>query len=197
MQNDEGVPLLGSKSLETLMNLHQIYGAVSVCDDTNRRFEFDTDARVTMIPSEHGKVVFGRVPYKGEIDATMTLPLKASDYKVGDVYNPLVEVCGKKILHLGSAGYKISELEGLSCDILLLCVPGWKRKEMYIETLISMLSPEIIMPIHFDDFTIEPDRDAGLKKLPFLDMGGFLKKIKTVFPETTVIIPEIYREYLF
>ncbi len=60
------VPLVGSGSLETLMAAHGMPGRVTVCKERTR-IDLPGGAAVTMIPSLHGLVLFGRAPYAGEI----------------------------------------------------------------------------------------------------------------------------------
>jgi glyoxylase-like metal-dependent hydrolase (beta-lactamase superfamily II) len=71
------VPLVGSESLETLMSLHGMPGKVAVCSERTH-FDLPGGASVTMIPSLHGLVFFGRAPYTGEIEPGQRMPLKPS-----------------------------------------------------------------------------------------------------------------------
>ena len=55
-------PLVGSHSLEILMAMHNMPGRVIVSEG-DRRIELTGEAAVTMIPSVHGSVLFGLIPY--------------------------------------------------------------------------------------------------------------------------------------
>jgi hypothetical protein len=96
------IPLVGSESLETLMSLHGMPGKVAVCSERTR-LDLPGGASVTMIPSLHGLVFFGRAPYTGEIKPGQKPPLKASSYRHGRVFIPRLEIDGKSFLHVGSA----------------------------------------------------------------------------------------------
>jgi glyoxylase-like metal-dependent hydrolase (beta-lactamase superfamily II) len=90
------VPLVGSGSLETLMALHGMPGKVAVCKERTR-VDLPGGASVTMIPSLHGLVLFGRAPYAGEIEPGQKPPLKASHYRHGRVFNIRLEI-GREIV---------------------------------------------------------------------------------------------------
>ena len=66
-------------------------------------------AVVTMIPSLHGRTLFGRAPYPGEIVPGQTPPLKASDYRHGQVFILRLEIGGMSYLHVGSCNLIDSE----------------------------------------------------------------------------------------
>ena len=174
-------PLIGSKSLETLMNLHEKPGIVTVCKG-NERVELPGGAAVTMIRSRHGLVLFERAPYPGEISPENHLPMKASDYRLGDVYMPKLEMGGTIFMHAGSANFIESEIEGHHCDVLFMCVPGWKKIPEYCTRLPAILQPKIIIPFHYDDFSSPMPEDGRAKTLPFQDMPGFLKRVSESAP---------------
>ena len=119
------VPVIGSESLETLMALHGMPGRVTVCKE-KCRLELPGGASATIIPSLHGLVVFGRAPYPGEIEPGRKPPLKASDYRHGQVFSIRMEIGGTSFLHVGTANLIDAELEGETCDVLFCCMPGWK-----------------------------------------------------------------------
>ena len=72
-------------------------------------------------------------PYPGEIDARLRPPLRARDYRHGTVSIPKLEFAGTVLMHVGSAEFIASELDGHRCDVLFLCVPGWRKAAGYPE----------------------------------------------------------------
>jgi L-ascorbate metabolism protein UlaG (beta-lactamase superfamily) len=174
-------PLVGNSSLETLMTMHGMSGRVTVCKG-RERVELFAGAAVTMIPSIHGLVAFGRIPYPGEINPTVRLPLKSSQYRHGTVFIPKLEFAGKVFMHIGSANLIESELAGHSCDVLFLCVPGWKKVPGYTTRLLQIVKPKIIVPFHYDDFSAPISPNMKAPTLPLQDVAGFLKRISECAP---------------
>ncbi|MCP3898539.1 MAG: MBL fold metallo-hydrolase, partial [Desulfobacteraceae bacterium] len=82
--------VVGSSSLDSLFNLHGIQDRVSVCKG-NELIELGDNISVHMILSVHGKIVFGRFPFPGEIKQTEKLPMKASKYCHGTVFIPKIK----------------------------------------------------------------------------------------------------------
>ena len=185
--------IVGSKSLDSLLKMHGLLNRVTVCKSDNGRepIELGDNISVTMIPSVHGKVIFGRVPFPGEIDPNEKLPMKASKYCHGSVFIPKIKIDNTTFMHLGSANYIESQLDGHTCDILFMCVPGWKRKKGYTSRLIDIVKPEVIVPFHFDDFSRSIPKTGKTPVLPFQDISGFISEIKKNTPKVKIIFPEI------
>ena len=190
------VPLVGSSSLETLMGIHGVSGRVTVCKG-RERVELPGGAAVSMIPSIHGLVALGRTPYAGEIDPEGRLPLKASEYRHGTVFIPKLEIGRTVFMHVGSANFIESELEGHYCDVLFMCVPGWKNIPGYTTRLLQIVKPKVIVPFHYDDFSapISPDMKAPTLRLQ--DMAGFLKKISQNAPDAEIRVARIFESMVF
>ena len=189
-------PLIGSQSLDRLLEINGFRGRVTVCE--NRRAHLlDGNIKVQMLPSKHGLVLLGRVPYPGEIKPAAELPLNVRDYRLGSVYAPLIEMGGVTFMHIGSANFIADELQGRHCDILFLCVPGWKAVPEYPERLLEILQPRVIVPFHFDDFSVPLKPGGRLRRLPFLDMNGFLNQIKSRWPRIEIRIPDILQPIRF
>jgi len=185
------VPLVGSRSLANLMELCAMTGRVRVCEG-RERVELPGGDAVTMIPSRHGRVALGRVPFPGEIPAGGHLPLKARDYGHGTVFLPKLEMGGRVVLVAGSADFIEAEVKGETCDALFLCVPGWKRVPEYLDRLPALVKPGLVVPFHYDDFTrpLVPGRPAP--KLPFQNLPGFLARLAERVPDAEVRVVEPY-----
>jgi len=182
--------LIGSQSLETLMTLHRRPGIVTVCRG-GERIELPGGAAVTMIRSRHGLVLFGKAPYSGEISPKCDLPMRAFDYRSGDVYMPKLEIGGVVFIHAGSANFVEQEIEGHRCDVLFMAVPGWKKLPEYCTRLPQIVRPRVIVPFHYDDFSSPLQKDGTARPLPFQDIRGFFRRISEAAPgcEVRTVVP--------
>ncbi|MCK4964336.1 MAG: MBL fold metallo-hydrolase [Dehalococcoidia bacterium] len=188
-------PLVGSLSLENLMARHGMPSRVTVCEGS-KRIDLPGNAALTMIPSMHGLAVFG-ITLSGDIDPSGQCPLRFSQYRHGAVYMPKLEMGGKTFMHAGSANFIESELGGHHCDVLFMCVSGWKKNPAYTTSFLEILKPKIIVPIHFDDFTA-PLR-PGLKPptMPFVDLDGFLKSLRQSAPDIEIRVSQLFETMTF
>jgi L-ascorbate metabolism protein UlaG (beta-lactamase superfamily) len=180
--------VVGSSSLKTLMEVSGAPSGVTTCRG-NELLELDGGIKLHMIPSRHGLVFLGKVPYPGEIDPDCEPPLKALQYRHGTMFMPKIEVGGVSIVHAGSANFIESEVEGQRCDILFMCVPGWKNVPNYTSRFVEMLKPEVVIPFHFDDFTARIPASGNIRTMPLADLGGFVGRIRKHSPGTVILIP--------
>jgi L-ascorbate metabolism protein UlaG (beta-lactamase superfamily) len=188
--------LIGSLSLEKLMARHGMAGRVTICEG-NKRIELPGNAAVTMIPSTHGLVAFGRIPYPGSIDPSGRFPLTAREYRHGEVYMPKLEVGGTIFMHAGSANLIESALNGHHCDVLFMCVPGWKKVPAYTTHLLEIVKPRMIIPFHFDDFTTPVRPHLKPRILPLTDLTGFVRRIKQSAPHIEIRTPQPFETMTF
>lgn len=182
--------LIGSQSMDALMSISGQPGRTTVCKggETVPLGELGT---VTMIRSTHGLVTMGKVPFPGEIRPTCTLPMKASGYRVGTAFAPKIEIQGMTFLHCGSANFIDEEIAGHTCDILFLCVPGWKKRPGYPEQLISMTQAQTVVLFHWDDFSKRHVKGKKTRKMPLMDMEGMVQQIKDHCPDVDIMVPEV------
>jgi L-ascorbate metabolism protein UlaG (beta-lactamase superfamily) len=113
-------------------------------------------------------------------------PLRARDYRHGTVFTVKLEIGGVTFMHVGSANFVESELDGHHCDVLFMCVPGWKRVPEYSTRLPEIVKPRVIVPFHYDDFSarIRPGRKAP--SVPIVDMPGFIGRVALSAPQARV-----------
>lgn len=184
------VPLIGSASLAALLEACGMPGRVTVCRG-GERVALPGGATVTMIPALHGRVFFGRIPYPGEITPDVRPPLKAADYRLGQVFSMRLELGGTVFLHIGSANLIDAALEGQRCDVLFLCLSGWKKIPDYHHRILSRTQPQVVIPFHFDDFSVPLRWDGSAPDLPLLDKEGFQRQIARCAPQARVIWPAV------
>jgi L-ascorbate metabolism protein UlaG (beta-lactamase superfamily) len=139
-----------------------------------------------MIASEHGRVMLGRVPYPGQVAPDLQPPLKTRAYRHGAVFAVKLEMGGHTLLHLGSA-YLPPGLAEHRCDILAVSVAGWKRIPDFVPRLLEALRPQVVIPIHWDDFSV-PLRAgrAPPTRIPFVDLKGFTEVLSRLASQVRV-----------
>lgn len=186
--SDVNCKVIGSRSLKNLLEMSGINPDTIVCKG-NDCLELEGGIHVHMIPSRHGLVLFGKVPYPGGIDPHVETPLKANQYGMGSVFMPKIQVGGSTLVHAGSANFIEAEVMGHTCDILFMCVPGWKLIPEYTTKLVEILKPEVIIPFHFDDFTARIPKSGKVRTLPLIDMKGFIERIHKHTPGAVIRIP--------
>ncbi len=146
------------------------------------------DVEVRFVPSRHGKIVLGRVPFPGEVHGVPRTPARAWHYRMGGAFGILVKAPGVSVYHNGSADLVDAELEGERADVLVAGLAGRKGTENYVARLVSALGPSLVVPTHHDAFFAPLER--GLHLLPGIDLDGFVSEVRLHAPETTVITPD-------
>lgn len=189
-------PVFGNDSLQTLMGFYGLESRVHVCR-AGETLEIGPEVRVTMLPSLHGLIMLGRVPFPGEIDPGLHLPLKVKDYRMGQVFSPKIQIKDTVFLHVGSAGFVEEALEGNRCDVLFLCIPGWNKMSGYPEKLIELTCPHTVVLFHHDNFFKPIKTNGPVQSLPFINIDGLISKIRRVAPSVNIVCPEMFEPMFF
>lgn len=152
--------------------------------------------RVTFIPSEHGRALFGRVPFPGEIDGTPKPPLKTKDYKSGPTSMMLIEAGSLRMLHAGSAALIDHELAAIGpVHTLFLGLAGRKGTPDFLCRITGPLQPRVIIGHHFDNFFL-PLR-KGMKFNQGVNLPGFIEDAKQACPDARIILPAFFDTIAF
>ncbi len=138
--------------------------------------------RVRVIESRHGKVLFGRVPFPGQLSEPATGPIHAFSFLLGDARFYLVthEPSGLRILTTSSANRHAPALdalreEGLTVDLLLAAPLG--RDEHFTRDLVAAVRPRLVVPHHYDSFFLSiDDPDAAAPSDPD-DLAAFEEEL--------------------
>jgi L-ascorbate metabolism protein UlaG (beta-lactamase superfamily) len=146
------------------------------------------DVEVRFVPSRHGKIVLGRVPFPGEVRGVPRTPARAWHYRMGGAFGILIKAPGVSLYHNGSADLVDAELEGERADVLVAGLAGRKGTENYVARLVSALGPSLVVPTHHDAFFAPIER--GLHLLPGIDVDGFVSEVRVHAPDATVITPD-------
>ena len=117
---------------------------------------------VRVFESRHAKVLLGRVPFEGKLTEPPEAPLHAFSFVLGDARGYLVteRASGLRVVILSSAGRHLPALEEIGrlaapVDLLLPASSGGDAD--YARDLVRALRPRLVVPHHFDDFSVPLD----------------------------------------
>jgi L-ascorbate metabolism protein UlaG (beta-lactamase superfamily) len=150
--------------------------------------------RITAVPSEHSRFLFGRIPYAGDVPCSCELPMPGKAYRCGQVFSFLVTVGGRQIYHVGSANLIDDAFQAKDVDLLLMCIAGRNFTNKYVERLIRQVKPQRIIPMHYDNFF--RGFDAEMKLLPLTRLGQLVNEIGGVSTEIEVQTMDIEQKVL-
>ncbi len=152
--------------------------------------------QVGVIQAEHG-LVLGRHFATGLLAPNLQPPLRMRDYRMDVCFSFLIEVDGLRFLDWSSECVDAAP----PADVLFVKP---LREQTYYETLLGLVQPRVVIPIHWDNFMrplsqplrpmLKPPR---LAFPPFerVDLTNFSQVIKRIDPEIRVFLPEIFRQY--
>jgi len=191
-------PVIGSRSLDTLIETYGMQGRVTVCRG-GERLDLPGGAVVTMVPSRHVRGFMGKVPYAGEIEPGDSPPRKAALYRQGKSFICLFEVGGVTFAHSGSADFIDEALSGLTCDVLFMTQPFWHHTKDYHRRLLGRLKPRVVVPFHFDDFMKPLGPDGTAPSLPswLIRWDDFLDRLHRAAGDAEVMVPKTYQTLEF
>ena len=156
---------------------------------------------VRVFKSRHAKVLFGRVPFEGELTEPPEAPIHAFSFVLGDARGYLVSerATGTRVVLLSSAGYDAAALAGIAkefapVDLLLAAAGG--REPDYAHQLVATLRPRLVVPHHFDDFSVPLDDPAAGAVRDEEDLAAFEAELRAAAAAEGVTL-EIRRPKLF
>jgi len=147
-----------------------------------------------------------KVLLENEISAPLHPPASIFDYKEGDSYTILVDYEGLKFAIQASAGYREGSIPNdFDADILFLAIAGLEAMDAsyingYQKHLIDPLKAEILVPIHWDDFTTPLGDELKTTNLIFnwkysSDLGQAFKEIEKRNPNKTIRVLKAWEKY--
>jgi L-ascorbate metabolism protein UlaG (beta-lactamase superfamily) len=146
------------------------------------------DLMVRFVPSLHGRIALGRVPFPGEVRDVSRLPARVHEYRMGGAFGIHLRTAdGVTLYHNGSADLVDAELDGIQADVMLVGLAGRKATRDYVARLVRALSPRVIVPTHHDAFFAPLDR--GLHLLPGVDLDGFVSEARSLAPRARLVTP--------
>jgi len=142
---------------------------------------------VKVVATKHAKML-GMIHNDGQIDRELPalLPLTQSQYKMGGAYAFLLDIGGYRVYHNGSADFVpeyVEEMVG-EVDMLIMGIAGWQNTPGYVEKLLSLTKPKVVVPTHHDNFFLPYEFGFTLIRDIFLD--EFVAKVKSINPDIEV-----------
>ncbi len=165
----------------------------------------------TMMPGDHLELgdfdvdvflakhrsLFGQRLAMGLLPEDLSLPLRATDYRM--------DMCYSFSLRVGEISFFIAS--GLGDDLappaeVLLVAPYGEESDF--KSLLEGVRPKLVIPIHWDDFfrplskPLKRMRDPSNWKWPPLrrvDLHAFERIVKTYAPQARLLVPEMFEEY--
>jgi len=149
------------------------------------------DLEITFVPSRHGRILFGDVPFDGEVTAPPALPARAFRYRMGGAFGILIRAKGRSVYHNGSADLVDAELGRHRADVVLVGLAGRSATRNYLERMIALLDPAVLVPTHHDAFF--GPLELGERLLPGVDMDGFFTEARQLKSSARIVTP-LYRD---
>jgi L-ascorbate metabolism protein UlaG (beta-lactamase superfamily) len=149
------------------------------------------DLDIRFVPSLHGRLFLGRVPFPGTVSGAPRTPARAWHYRMGGAFGICVRAGETSVYHNGSADLIDAAIEGVHADVLLVGIAGRRSTADYVARLCGLLQPSVVVPTHHDAFFAP--LDEGVHLLPGIDLEGFVSEVVRAAPSVQVITP-LYQE---
>jgi L-ascorbate metabolism protein UlaG (beta-lactamase superfamily) len=154
------------------------------------------DIQVQVLLAKH-RSLFGQRLATGSLKKDLTLPLRATDYRM--------DMCYSFTLRIGGISFFIAS--GLGDDLappaeVLLVAPYGEESDF--RSLLEGVQPGLVIPIHWDDFfrplskPMRMMRDPSNWKWPPLrrvDLLAFERIVEACVPQARLLIPELLEQY--
>lgn len=152
--------------------------------------------RIEVLPAIHPRTPIDRC-INAPLPPNLKPPLRLTDYRMDVCYSFLIEVDGYRLLH----GTGQDPIQSVPPDVAFT---GAETLRRHYETLLDIVRPRLLVPIHWDDLfsplsrpirpMLSPPRLA-LPPFRRFDLAEFARMIQEISPEIAVLIPEIFRVY--
>ncbi|MER6978168.1 MBL fold metallo-hydrolase [Streptomyces carpinensis] len=119
-----------------------------------------------------------------------TVPATVADLPEGDTLAFQVRFgSGPAAFLMGASDFAEREVDGLRPDIAMVAVPGSTATHRYVPRLLQALGrPELVVPVHWDDFET-PLAEPAVRD-PAMDLDGFAAQVRRAAPASRVQLPE-------
>jgi L-ascorbate metabolism protein UlaG (beta-lactamase superfamily) len=178
----------GSTSLRNLMGLHGL-AEQAVVVEPKRDYEVGP-FKFHFVPSVHSKLQLGLgIPYSGELTCEHVGGLTAQAYHCGQVWGLCIEVAGVRLYHQGSADLIEDEIVDRGVDIFLCGISGRRFTPNYVERILRVLDPGMVIPTHYDDFFRPLDAETQFSFN--VNLTGFVDEVRAATREVPVHTLEV------
>ncbi len=137
------------------------------------------------------RVIFGRVPYQGPLQADLKPPLRTRDYRMDEQYSFLIQVEGLRVLIASG----IDDEPAVAVDVLMV---GADASQGQLARLLGTTRPLIVLPNHWDDMfrplgspvrpLIKPTRRLAVPRR--IDLEAWRRAVQALAPEAQIVIPK-------
>jgi len=187
LAKQHGCQVYGSRSLQTLMALHDADLAVQV--DPGHVYALGP-FEVTFVPSQHSKLVLGmKVNAEGEITCDHLDRMHQGHYRCGQVWAIHIKVAGRTFYHQGSANLIEDALLHRNVDYLLCGIAGRGYTTNFTQRILRALSPRTVIVHHHDNFFLPLDQPMGFSFN--VNLGGFVEEVRHVSNDFEVVVPTL------
>jgi L-ascorbate metabolism protein UlaG (beta-lactamase superfamily) len=138
---------------------------------------------VRAVASRHARVLFGSVPFDGEVAEPQTGPIHVASFKMGGARSYLIthRASGRTVFTVSSADRDPAALEalraeGVRADALLAATGG--RDADYARDLVRALRPALVIPHHDDDFRVPLDAPGAGDPRDPEDSAAFVRELE-------------------
>lgn len=176
-------PILGSSSTANIALGAGMSSSDIVAIEPGSPYQFGRFT-VTLLRSEHGPALLGRIPYPGTIDEPLAPPVPATAYKLGEAYSIHVSHPAGSFLHHGSASWVDGMFEGVRADVVFLGVAGRADTAAYLHNVVDAVGAHRLIPFHYDDFFAP--LDDGVRPLFNINLNEFFDAVAAHSPAYTV-----------
>ena len=172
-----GAVIVGSKTTMNICRCQGVPESNLKLFEAGDKLEFE-DFNVEIYASVHKQPMV----YPGEYKTVPETICGKEDFLEGGTFALLFDFAKIRILNIGSANFLREKLRDVKCDYLLAGIAG--RSKTYLNDLINLVFPEVIIPTHFDYFDT-PLEDNKI----CIDIDEFKEEVYSLFPELKIKIP--------
>lgn len=138
------------------------------------------DFHIQVIPSIHSKAHWYNDDLGQTIDEPLRQPAGKNAYKEGGSFDFLITHKKKNYLIRPSFNYQKGQLDDIRADVLFLGIGGLakadkKTRNMFFKETIEKVKPELVIPVHWDNFF------SKLKRQKYFMPTAFEKANKSLY----------------
>ena len=179
---ERGATVYGSRSA---VNLLALFGSNHGIEVEPYRTYHHGPFEITFVPSRHSPLMLGlSVPYDGELSCEHFDELTPAAFRCGEVYGIHIRVGGMSFYHQGSADLIDEAVRHRGVDVFLLGIAGRGFSERYLQRVLPLLEPSLIIPHHYDNF-FQP-LAAPLAFSFNVNLAGFFDEVRAVSSDFTI-----------
>lgn len=132
---------------------------------------------------QHDQIPFSKV-FNGSLNPGLKYPLRLRDYKM--------DICYSFQIQVGGINFQVGKEPHLPTDILFVSL----QDEASIYSLLQSNRPQLVIPVHWDNFTRRIDKPlTELHKPGGVNLKTFSRIVKTISPSTLILIPQLFETY--